>query len=96
MRLRRRLISEVASGRDWDRVVQQRRAGLAERTDEHLVWHLAAALYNQHNAPKARQVLERYKPAPNTEQEARLWAQLHLGANLTELDAHMAADLAEQ
>ncbi len=96
MRLRRRLVNEVASGQDWDRVVQLCRAGLAERTDDHLAWYLVAALYYQHNAPESRRALEQYKPTPSTEQETRLWAQLRVGTDLTEPDAHLAADLAER
>jgi hypothetical protein len=96
MRLRRTLIGEVANGHGWKRVVQLCQAGLAERTDDHLVWHLVAALYNQHNAPEARRVLARYEPAISTEQEARLWGQLRVGTDLTEPDAHLAAELAER
>ncbi len=96
VRLRGSLIRDFARRRDWDRVVRLCRAGLAERSSEDVIWNLVTALYNLHNTHEARKVLDQYRPDPATEQEARLWAQLHVGADFTRSDAEMAAELAER
>ena len=95
-RLRRQLVHHLGGRGEWDRIIRVSRAGLQEHRDDYLVWNLTQALYTTHDAPGARRVLGQYCPSPDTEQQARLWAQLHLGVDLSDQDAATAADLAEQ
>lgn len=96
LNLRRRVVAQAAGRADWPQVVDLCEAGLAEQKDDDLVWQLTAALFQQHNAPGARATLTRFQSVPETENRTRLWAQLHLGIDLSAEDAQLAADLAEK
>ncbi|WKU03505.1 DUF4365 domain-containing protein [Micromonospora sp. HUAS LYJ1] len=95
-RLRRRLVHHLRECRSWDRVIRVCRAGLQERHDDYLAWSLVQALQTTRDVPAARAALTQYCPGPATEQQARLWAQLHLGVDLTDQEANTATDLAER
>ncbi|MFI5898045.1 DUF4365 domain-containing protein [Actinoplanes sp. NPDC051513] len=94
--LRRQLVQHLSGSGDWDRLIRVCQAGLHENQDNYLVWSLAQAFYTIRDAPAARRALDQHRPNPDTEQQARLWAQLHLGVDLTDQDAATAADLAER
>jgi hypothetical protein len=96
MNLRRRIVARAASRGEWEHVVQQCRAGLADQRDNDLAWHLAAAFYQLHNTPQARATLTAYEARPENEQQARLWGQLRIGTDLTADEARLTADLAER
>ncbi len=55
------------------------RSGLAVAADADLAWKLVTVLVSDGKLSDARQALTRYRPEPGTEQEMRLWMQLHLG-----------------
>lgn len=95
-RLRRQLVHHLRGRRVWDRVIRVCRAGLQERPDGYLAWSLVQALHATLDVAAARHALGQHCPAPETEQQARLWAQLHVGVDLTDQDAEAAADLAER
>ncbi|MER6589666.1 DUF4365 domain-containing protein [Micromonospora chalcea] len=96
MRLRRKRVHQLRRKNDWARVIRVSRAGLDERSDNYLAWSLVIALNQVNDVPAARDALTHHHPTPETEQEARLWAQLHLGLDLTDADAETAVELAEQ
>jgi tetratricopeptide (TPR) repeat protein len=95
-RLRRQLVHHLRERQGWERLIRVCRAGLRERPDAYLAWSLVQALHATHDVPAAREALGQHCPAPDTEQQARLWAQLHIGLDLTHQDAEIAADLAER
>ncbi|GAA4462520.1 DUF4365 domain-containing protein [Phytohabitans houttuyneae] len=95
-RLRRRLVHHLRECRNWDRAIRVCRAGLQERRDDYLAWSLVQTLHFVRDVPAARTALIQHCPVPDTEQRARLWAQLHLGVDLTDRDADIATDLAER
>ncbi|PWR11833.1 hypothetical protein DKT69_25730 [Micromonospora sicca] len=95
-RLRRRFVHHLRENRQWDRVARVCRAGLQERPDDYLAWSFALALHETHRVPDARAALAQHRPALDSEQQARLWARLHIGVDLDNVDAVVAADLAER
>jgi hypothetical protein len=70
------------------------RAGLAIRDDPDLAWRLITVLVSDGKIHQARQALARYSPDPGTEQEIRVWMQLHLGVQVTADDARAMISLA--
>ncbi len=69
------------------------RAGLAIGEDPGLAWKLIMVLVNDGKLHDARQALARYRPEPGTDQEIRLWMQLHLGVEVTAADARVMISL---
>ena len=69
------------------------RAGLAIGEDPGLAWRLIMVLVNDGKLHDARQALARYSPEPGTDQEIRLWMQLHLGVTVTAADARVMISL---
>ena len=59
------------------------RSGLAVAADADLAWKLVIVLVSDGKLGEARQALDRYRLEPGTEQEMRLWMQLHLGVTVT-------------
>lgn len=70
------------------------RSGLAVAADADLAWQLVTVLVSDGKLGDARQALTRYQPAPDTEQEMRLWMQLHLGITVTADDAQVMISMA--
>ena len=58
------------------------RLGLAVAADTDLAWQLVIILYNDGNLGEARTALDRYRLEPGTEEEMRLWMQLHVGVDV--------------
>ena len=58
------------------------RLGLAVAADTDLAWQLVIILYNDGNLGEARAALDRYRLEPGTEEEMRLWMQLHVGVDV--------------
>jgi hypothetical protein len=58
------------------------RLGLAVAADTNLAWQLVIILYNDGNLSEARIALNRYRLEPGTEEEMRLWMQLHVGVDV--------------
>ncbi|GGL51532.1 DUF4365 domain-containing protein [Planomonospora parontospora] len=94
--MRRRLVAMATARGAWPQVVQLCEAGLVEHPDDDLAWQLIAACLHLHDMPKARATLVRYRLIPRDENTARLWARLHLGADLSIEAAELAVDLAER
>ena len=65
------------------------RSGLAVAADADLAWKLVTVLVSDGKMSDARQALDRYRPEPGSEQEIRLWMQLHLGVTVTADDAQV-------
>jgi hypothetical protein len=55
------------------------RLGLAVGEDVDLAWKLVTVLFSDGRLSEARQALDRYELEPGTDQEMRMWMQLHLG-----------------
>ena len=72
------------------------RSGLTIGEDPGLAWELVAALYNEGKITEAREALARHQPRPGTQDEIRLWMQLHLGAAVAAEDARVMVDLANR
>ena len=70
------------------------RSGLAVAADTDLAWKLVTVLVSDGKLGDARQALARYRPEPGTEQEMRLWMQLHLGVTVTAGDARVMISMA--
>ena len=70
------------------------RSGLAVAADADLAWKLVIVLVSDGKLNDARQSLSRYRPEPGTEQEMRLWMQLHLGVTVTADDAQVMLSIA--
>ena len=58
------------------------RLGLAVAADTDLAWQLVIILYNDGNLGEARTALDKYRLEPGTEEEMRLWMQLHVGVDV--------------
>jgi len=58
------------------------RLGLAVAADPDLAWQLVIILYNDGSLSEARAALDRYRLEPGTEEEMRLWMQLHVGVDV--------------
>ena len=69
------------------------RAGLAIGEDPGLAWALIMVLVNDGKLHDARQALARYSPGPGTDQEIRVWMQLHLGVPVTASSARVMIGL---
>jgi hypothetical protein len=65
------------------------RSGLAVAADADLAWKLVTVLVSDGKLSDARQALDRYRLEPGSEQEIRLWMQLHLGVTVTADDAQV-------
>jgi hypothetical protein len=72
------------------------RAGLAIGEDPGLAWALIMVLVNDGKLRDARQALARYRPEPGTDQEIRVWMQLHLGVPVTASDARVMIGLVQR
>ena len=70
------------------------RSGLAVAADADLAWKLVIVLVSDGKLGEARQALDRYRLEPGTEQEMRLWMQLHLGVTVTADDARVMIGMA--
>lgn len=70
------------------------RSGLVVAADADLAWKLITVLVSDGKLSDARQALARYRPEPGTEQEMRLWMQLHLGVTVTAADAQVMISMA--
>lgn len=92
--LARWLFQHQHKTRDFDAAVGTARAALLEGPDDELAWNLVATLEQLGRYEAARQELARWEPAPQTDAEARLWMQLHLGVPATPADAATMARLA--
>jgi len=68
--------------------------GLAVAVNADLAWKLVTVLVSDGKLSDARQALDRYRPEPGTEQEMRLWMQLHLGVTVTADDAQVMISMA--
>ncbi len=82
LRLRHQLVRLLGQQQAWDRVVRVSETGLAEQPDEELAWTLITGLYNLRRNGAARAVLLKHRPTPRSEQEVRVWAQLHVATDL--------------
>ena len=72
------------------------RAGLAVCGDDDLAWTLISSLHALGRLPEARSELATLQPLPNSEDERRLWIELHLGSRLEVADAHRLFKLIRQ
>lgn len=70
------------------------RDGLAIGMSAPLAWTLIRVLLGAGRIAPAREALDRRHPAPETDDEARLWFELHLAIPLTSDDARTLLDLA--
>jgi hypothetical protein len=96
LQLCRWYVSRQAQQRKFAEAAASARAGLAIGQDPRLAWMLVKILLNQGKTPDARQALERHKPEPVTDEELRIWMQLHLGVPLTPDDARTMTGLAQR
>lgn len=80
----------------YDDAVTLARAGLAISDDDDLAWTLVGSLHALGRIPEARTELDRLQPRPTTEQERRLWVELHLGNRLEVPDAWTLLELIRQ
>ncbi len=76
-------------------------AAFAAKSLEHgenpdLAWNLVKSLHNDGKVVAAREALTRHRPEPVSDDEMRLWMQLHLGVPLTPGDASTMASIAER
>jgi hypothetical protein len=69
--------------------------GLAVAEDVDLAWKLVTVLQADGSLIEARQALDRYRLEPITEQEMRLWMQLHLGVPVLPDAARVMIGLAD-
>jgi hypothetical protein len=93
VRLCRRLVADQARDGRFAEAATAARAGLAVAEDTDLAWELITVLVNDGKLHDARQALARHQPEPGTEQEMRLWMQLHLGVRVTADDARVMTGL---
>jgi len=96
LQLCRWYVSRQAQQRKFAEAAVSARAGLAIGQDPGLAWMLIKVLLNDGKTPAARQALERHKPEPVTDEEIRIWMQLHLGVPLTPDDARTMTGLAQR
>jgi hypothetical protein len=71
-------------------------ADMAIGEDADLAWKLITVLLNDGKTPGARLALARYKPEPGSQDEIRIWMQLHLGVPVTPGDARIMTGLAQR
>jgi hypothetical protein len=64
--------------------------------DSDLAWNLVKSLHNDGKAVAAREALARHRPEPVSDDEMRLWMQLHLGVPLAPDDARTMAGIAQR
>jgi hypothetical protein len=64
--------------------------------DPDLAWNLVKSLHNDGNVVAAREALGRHRPEPVSDDEMRLWMQLHLGVSLMPGDARTMVDIAQR
>jgi hypothetical protein len=70
--------------------------GLAIGEAPDLAWNLVRSLLNDGKVGDAREALARYRPEPASQEEIRLWMQLHLGVPLAPDGARTMADIAQR
>jgi hypothetical protein len=80
----------------YDPAATMARRGLALADDADIAWSLASVLAHDGKVQQARETLSRYHPRPTTEDEARLWLQLHLGEPFSTDDAWVLVELVRQ
>jgi hypothetical protein len=61
-----------------------------------LAWNLVKSLHNDGKVAAARDALARHRPEPVSDDEMRLWMQLHLGVRLTPDDARAMTGIAQR
>lgn len=64
--------------------------------DPELAWGLVKSLHNQGKVIAAREALAHHRPEPVSDDEMRLWMQLHLGVPLTTDDARTMTGIAHR
>ncbi len=89
-------VAHQAQQRRFAEAAASARAGLAISDDADLAWKLITVLLNDGKAPEARQALARYKPGPGSQDEIRMWMQLHLGVPVTPDDARVMTGLTQR
>jgi hypothetical protein len=89
-------VQHKAQDREFAAAAFVARAGLAIGYDPDIAWNLVAALYHDRKVTQARDALARHKPEPSSQQEIRLWMQLHLGVPVTPEDARTMIDVAQR
>lgn len=89
-------VSYKAMNGDFSDAATIAQSGLDIANDPDLAWNLVAALFHDGKVTQARDALARHRPEPNSQQEIRLWMQLHLGVPLIPDDARVMVDLAHR
>ena len=93
VRLCRRLVADQNREGRFAEAAAVARAGLAIAEDADLAWDLITVLVNDGKLQDARKALGQHHPEPGTEQEMRLWMQLHLGVPVTPEHARVMTGL---
>lgn len=88
------LAARKAAAGDFTGAERAARDGLAIGVNAPLAWTLIRVLLGAGRIAPAREALARHRPAPETDDEARLWFQLHLAVPLTSDDARVLLELA--
>jgi len=88
------LADRKAAAGDFAGAERAARDGLAIGASAPLAWTLIRVLLGTGRISLAREALARHQPSPDTDDEARLWFQLHLAIPLTSDDARTLLDLA--
>jgi Domain of unknown function (DUF4365) len=64
--------------------------------DPDLAWNLVKSLHNGGKVTAAREALARHRPEPVSDDEMRLWMQLHLGVSITPGDAQVMVGIVQR
>ncbi len=89
-------VQHKAANREFAAAAFLAKSGLVIGNDTDLAWNLVATLQHDGKVTQARDALARHKPEPTSQQEIRLWMQLHLGVPLTPDDARIMTDIAHR
>jgi hypothetical protein len=89
-------VAHKAKQRDFGAATVVARAGLALADDPELAWNLVIVLFNDGKVLDARAALGRHRPEPTSQEEVRLWLQLHLGVPLSNGDARTLVALLQR
>jgi tetratricopeptide (TPR) repeat protein len=96
LRLRRWLFAHEFNHQRWKEAIAVAQAALPDAgTDRSTHWELVGALWNAGRFGAAREVIRQYDLRPTTNQDVRLWGQLHLGVDWTGDEIRMAMALAD-
>ena len=84
LRLRRWLFVHEFNHQRWKEAIAVAQAALPDAgTDRSTHWELVGALWNAGRFGAGREIIRQYDLRPTTDQDVRLWGQLHLGVDWT-------------